>query len=634
MDKALHCLKKYWGHQEFRHLQTEIITSVLQKDNVLAILPTGAGKSICYQIPALLNKGICLVISPLIALMEDQIDSLEKRGIKALQLSGGMNQNDTVTAFDNLLYGNYKFLYLSPEKMESELVREKLRDIPINLIAIDEAHCISQWGHDFRPSYLRLSELGEILPNVPIIALTATATKQVEIDIIEQLGLKDPVHFRSSIFRQNLSIGLVKTENPMGKLKQILSQKNEPSIVYVGRRKESIIYSDYLNTQGISAAHYHGGMDRDERSKVLNDWLDERTRVVVATNAFGMGIDKDNVRSVIHCHLPLSLESYVQEIGRAGRDGKPSYAYMLFNDYQVTESKNLLENSKADPKFCRDLYIRLNEYLKISPGEISDSGYRLDISEFCQIYHLPLAKSYSALGHLERENVIRFAGNPKRESRVILIDAPRNVLDRSESSDFEGRLLQVLLRNYGGIYEQKIRIKESFLANKLGASKHEIIRSLNLLSKLEVLKYDESHGMSELFFLMPREDKFVYHSIKNNISARNQVKKMHLSSVHTYIMNASTCRNRQLVDYFGEKDIENCGLCDNCRKNDRSETSLTFAELAERIQLMLKEHGELDFNQLTEIFATETKTLSKTLELMVEKGRIKLNLRDKFELIS
>lgn len=612
-------------------MQEEVIHELLKGRDVLAVLPTGSGKSLCYQVPAVSGDGICLVVSPLVALMEDQVKGLENRGIRALHLGGGMSRNDTITAFDNLLYGNYKLVYASPEKLQSDLVQEKLQQLPVNLIAIDEAHCISQWGHDFRPSYLKLGFLHELFPDIPRIALTATATERVEKDILIQLGLQNPSTFRSSLFRDNLSIGLVKTQNNLGRLVQILREKSEPAIVYVGTRKDSIVYAQHLRDRGISAGSYHGGLDAQERAEALESWLNETTKVMVATNAFGMGIDKANVRCVIHCHVPLSIEAYVQEIGRAGRDEKPAFAYLLYHEQSLAEVNERVRNSLADPVFCRRVYKHLNDYFQIAQGEFRESVLAFDLNEFCKTYDLPLGQTFSALGHFEREDILVFDGSPRRTSRVRIIESSEALLERTSLQTLASKVLQVLLRSYGGIHEQKISIQESFIASKTRATRSEVIQQLEILQKNGVLTYEKSEGQAELRFLVPREDNFVHRTVAKNIEARNRTKLTQLKSMQRYLENDLVCRNRQLVAYFGEDDREDCGQCDICRKKKRESDWPGYDKVAEQVRNLLHSSHELDFTEIRQRLELDPERLSKTLEMMVEKKWIKLNLQNKFE---
>jgi len=365
MSTTLEILSKYWGYKSFREPQQAIVETILQKKSAFVMLPTGAGKSLCYQLPALMMDGVCLVISPLIALMEDQVQSLEKKGVKAIALSSKLNRHETIIAFDNLLFGNYKFLYLSPEKLQSAFVQDKLAQLNLSLIAIDEAHCISEWGHDFRPSYMKIPILNDLHPETPKIALTASATPKVKQDILENLQLAGAAIFEKSFARTNLSIQMLHRENIMGTMLQLLKGNDEPAIVYVGTRKDTIHFSNFLNRNGLRSAFYHGGLSHDQKTKALNSWKDEKQSIMVATNAFGMGIDKSNVRLIIHAHVPGSMENYMQEIGRAGRDGIKSTAYLLYNESLIYESENLIEKSIASPEFCKTVYSKLNDFYHI-----------------------------------------------------------------------------------------------------------------------------------------------------------------------------------------------------------------------------------------------------------------------------
>ncbi|MCF6297975.1 MAG: RecQ family ATP-dependent DNA helicase, partial [Flavobacteriaceae bacterium] len=357
MMNSIHdILQKYWNHKVFRDPQKEIINAVIKKNDVFALLPTGAGKSLCFQIPALTKSGVCIVISPLIALMEDQVNSLQKKNIKALALTSKYNIEDTIKAFDNLRYGNYKFLYLSPEKLQSEFIQDKISQLEVNLIAVDEAHCISQWGHDFRPAYLKISILKKIHPQVNIIALTASATPKVMNDIVKNLELKNVQIFKKSFSRKNLIYSILKAENKLDKLEKVLLAYDEPVIVYTNTRKNCIDISKQLNRIGYKSSYYHGGLQNNEKLVAFNNWMEEKTPIMVATNAFGMGIDKNNVRAVIHMNIPNSIENYLQEVGRAGRDGIKSFAILIYNDNTIFECKDFLDKGIATPQFHKEVY--------------------------------------------------------------------------------------------------------------------------------------------------------------------------------------------------------------------------------------------------------------------------------------
>lgn len=625
-------LLKYWGYESFRAPQEAIVKGVLQKQNAFVMLPTGAGKSLCYQLPGIMMEGVCLVISPLIALMEDQVQSLEKKNIKAIALSSKLNQHETIIAFDNLLYGNYKFLYLSPEKLQSPLIQEKISQLKLSLIAIDEAHCISQWGHDFRPSYMNLSILKELHPEVPIIALTGSATPKVKQDILEHLELNDVQIFENSFARPNLSIQLLHHENITGMVKQLLMACEEPSIVYVGTRKDTINFAKLLTDSGLQAVFYHGGLSHDQKTKALNTWKEAKKTVMVATNAFGMGIDKSNVRRIIHAHLPNSLENYMQEIGRAGRDGVLSKVYLLYNDNLIFESKNLLQKSMASPDFCKKIYTKLNDFYSIAFGENPETIFNFDLQEFCATYKLPMLKTYAAINHLHLEGIILYNQNPNKRSKIRVIEKSSKLFEIQTINKELGIVVQLLLRSYGGIHDQMISVNEFFLAQKLNKSRKEVIHLLQTLDKDKIIIYKRQISSVELKFLVPREDDFVFHSISNHINTRNKAKVSKLDAMIRFLKNDFTCRQIQLLTYFGEEYSEACGICDVClKKQDKVKTD--YKKLADQMLLLLNHSSPLDANEIAVQLDLDRKKVVKTLQLLIERNSIQLNLQQKFELV-
>jgi len=473
MNSAQNLLQKHWNYQTFLEPQEKIINAVIKKQNVIALLPTGAGKSACFQIPALMNDGVCIVVSPLIALMEDQVRSLQEKGLKAIALTSKLNLEETISAFDNLQYGNFKFLYLSPEKLQSEFIQEKISQLRVNLIAIDEVHCISQWGHDFRPAYLKIAILKKLHPNSNFIALTASATPKVLEDIISNLKLDDVKIFKKSFYRNNLEIKLINTENVFERLSHILLKITEPVIVYTGTRKSCIYISNFLNHKGFESTFYHGGLPMEDKITSIKKWTNQTTPIIVATNAFGMGIDKANVRAIIHMNIPNSIENYMQEIGRAGRDGKRSEVYLIYNNNTLYESDNYLKKGISDVKFCKVLYGKLNEHYQISTGEIQDKTYALNLQEFCSKYNLSVLKAFSALNNFEHENIIELYQNISKRSRLKIIVGNRYLFEYEKRNPKLEAILKVVLRNYGGTFEQLTSINENFIANKLNISKSE-----------------------------------------------------------------------------------------------------------------------------------------------------------------
>ena len=632
MSTLLEMLSKYWGYKTFRGPQQAIVNTVLQKQNAFVMLPTGAGKSLCYQLPALMMDGICLVISPLIALMEDQVQSLEKKGIKALVLSAKLNRHETIIAFDNLRYGNYKFLYLSPEKLQSPLIQAKIAELELSLIAVDEAHCISQWGHDFRPAYMEISILNELHPQTPKMALTGSATPLVKQDILDILNLKDAIVFEESVARSNLSIQMLYRENIMGTLLQLLKACRESSIIYVGTRKDTVHFSDFFKNAGIPATFYHGGLSHDEKTKALNDWLDDKKTVMVATNAFGMGIDKPKVRMIIHAHLPNSIENYMQEIGRAGRDGLKSDVYLLYNDNIIFESENMLQKSMANPEFCKTVYRKLNDFYHIGRGENPETNFIFDLQEFISTYGLPLIKTYTAINHLHQENILFFNQSPNKSSRLRVVEKNSKLFEIQANKKDLGSVLQLLLRNYGGIHDEMITINEVFIAQKLNKTRKEVVDLLQTLDKDKVVIYKKKFNLVELKFLVPREDNFVFHSISKNIVSRNKTKLLKSKAMVVLVKNDSTCRQLQLLAYFGEKNHNECGICDVCLKRAKIDHT-DYQILAGAIIELLKGANALDANEISIRLGQDRKNVIKTLHLLIERHSIHLNLQHKFELI-
>jgi len=633
MDKAYDLLKKHWGFDSFRKPQAAIIKAVLGGNDAFVLLPTGAGKSICYQIPALMTEGVCLVVSPLIALMEDQVKSLEEKGIKALVLSSKLNRHDTIIAFDNLMHGNYKFLYLSPEKLQSEFIQEKISQLSLNLIAIDEAHCISQWGHDFRSAYLKIPVLNDIHPGIPKIALTATATARVKNDIIENLELTSAKIFTGSYYRDNLYIRILKKEDIRSGMLNLLKSIDEPAIVYVGTRKNTVQYARFLKSQQIKATHYHGGLDNKQKSEALQQWKEEKSKVMVATNAFGMGIDKSNVRMVIHANLPNSVENYMQEIGRAGRDGKPSMTYLLYNDNSILESELILKKSIVSPELCRSVYGKLNDYYQIANGELSEEIFNFDLQEFALHYDFQFMQVYYALNHLQNEDVIFYDQNPNKTSRIKIIENSTKLFQVQSSQNIQAKVLQMLLRTYGGVHEQFIAINESLISSKLNQTKDEVIQALRRLDLDKVLVYNESSNRLKLKFLVPREDNFVYHMFRANITQRNKTKEAKSKGLYHLIKNDQICRQIQLLHYFGEILDTPCGHCDVCLSK-KPTAKIDHQELSGQILNLIKKNKTITTNEVNQLLPIDKGEIVKTLQLMVERKLIGLNLQNKFYIIT
>ncbi len=624
-------LFKYWKFEQFREPQEAIINAVLDDQNVLALLPTGAGKSLCFQVPALSRPGICIVISPLIALMQDQVDSLQEKGIKAMMLSSKYSLEETIIAFDNLKYGKYKFLYLSPEKLQSELIREKLKSLPVNLIAVDEAHCISEWGHDFRPSYLKINILKELFPEVNTIALTATATKRVLTDIQEYLKIDSAKVFRKSFYRENLVYRVFKTEDILLELKNTLKDNKDTAIVYVNTRRTAVNISNYLNKQKIRSVFYHGGITSEEKQKAFERWKTEKGLVMVSTNAFGMGIDKADVRNIIHINVPQSIENYIQETGRAGRDGKSAGALLFYNENTLFDFKNTIEKGMATVEICRKVYINLNKYYEIALGEQSERIFDFNLQEFCSVFEFPVINTFNALMILENEGIIAYDQAVDKRSVIKVVADKESLFSYQERNPSLKVLLQNLLRTYGGILDQFIRINEYNLSKRLHRSKQLIIQQLKQMDKDNILKYKGYDVVSKLSFLVPREDQYTINRIAPHIKKRNLLKRSKADAVIGLIRNDQVCRYAQILSYFDEEVSGfSCGKCDVCTHHNKKEISYNI--LAERIKELLDTSESLNSKEIVEKLNYEKNKILKTLQFLLDNGSLHLNSQNKFNI--
>jgi ATP-dependent DNA helicase RecQ len=518
---------------------------------------------------------------------------------------------------------------LSPEKLQSEFIQNKIGQLEVNLIAVDEAHCISEWGHDFRPAYLKIPILKNILPDVKMIALTATATPKVMTDIVENLELSDVQIFSKSFYRNNLFYNIIKTENALHKLKQILLKIDEPVIVYAGSRKRSIDISNFLNRNNFKSQYYHGGMDSEEKSKALENWMNEKIPIIVATNAFGMGIDKSNVRAVIHMNIPYSVENYQQEVGRAGRDGFKSYATLIFNDGSIIDFKSYLEKGIVTPKYSQQVYEKINQFYQIGNGELNDRYYHLNLQDFCNTYDLSLLKTYYVLNSFESENIIDIKQNFNKKSAFKIIVKNSFLFEYEKLNPRLYNTLKVILRNYGGAFDQFIKINEGTIAKKLNQKRIEVIKSLKQLENDNIIIYQKSTSDLKLKFLVPRDEKFVMAQISENLKKKNKVKIQKAKSIISYVENNGICRNVQLLNYFGEKNIQECGKCDVCISKKKRETRADYSNIANKITNILKTDVPTSYDELVSQLDSDKKSIIKTLQLMVEKNSIRLTSQNK-----
>lgn len=631
MISAQTILKKHWGYTSFKPMQEDIIASVLDGKDTIALLPTGGGKSLCFQIPALAMDGICIVVSPLVALMTDQVNALKDRGIKALKITGGIPFNDLSTLLDNALYGNYKFLYLSPERLQQEIVQNYIRQMNVNLIAVDEAHCISQWGNDFRPAYKNINLLRELHPLVPIIGLTATATAEVLEDTIAELKMELPAIFKNSFVRENLSYQVFKEDDKLYRTAQLLKTNKGSAIVYVRSRKSTIEISNQLNSLGISSTFYHGGVSAKEKTQKLDSWRNGKVSTMVATNAFGMGIDHPNVRYVIHLQIPESIESYFQEAGRAGRDGQFATAVLLYNEYDKIYVKKQFIESLPSTSALKAIYRKLNNYFQISYGEGEFTKHNFGFSEFCKTYNLNAMLAYNALNSLDRLGIIQLSQEFGRKSMLQFMISSQKVLSYFEKDVAASVIGKTILRIYGGIFEMSTAVNLDLIAAKTGQSIKTIIAVLEKMQRDQVIELNLQITDASLTFLVPREDDKTINVISRQVEALNQKKKRQVNAVLRYLDNTKTCRSVQLVSYFGETTATACGVCSVCDSQKPKSSKKELQEIAKNI-LALLEAEDLTSREISEKLTFAEANILKVLRLLMDAERIKVNFKNQYYL--
>jgi ATP-dependent DNA helicase RecQ len=564
MPPTIHAtLKEYWGYDAFRPLQEDIILSVLDGHDTLALLPTGSGKSVCYQVPALVKEGICLVISPLIALMKDQVQQLRKKGISALALHTGMSYKDITNTLELAVNSKIKMLYLSPERLQTRVFKDYLSEMTVSLIAIDEAHCVSQWGYDFRPSYLQIASLRQSLPEVPVLALTASATPLVQQDIIEKLELKKPKVLKGSFARDGLSYSCFEEDNKLEKLLTILQQVEGSSVVYCKSRRRTVEICKYLQQKALSATFYHAGLDQEERNERQQNWSANQSRIMVSTNAFGMGIDKPDVRTVIHYDVPDCLENYYQEAGRAGRDRQKAYAVLLYQQQEIDEAKNQLQKKFPDPKTVKEVYQALANFLQIPAGSGEGNTYDFDLALFCSNFNFDRIVAISALQILQAEGYCALNEAVFVPSKVQF-NGGRNWLEEFEQQHPALEpLIKALLRNYEGIFSYPAMISETFLAKILRLEKDRIINDLIFLHQHGLIIYAPRKEQPQLVLLTERVKSEQVQINQSALNKRKALAEERLQKFSAYI-SQTNCRSVFIGQYFGDKEIKPCGICDNC----------------------------------------------------------------------
>lgn len=577
-------LEKHWGYPEFRELQLEIIESVCSGKDTLALMPTGGGKSITFQVPALAMNGLCLVVTPLIALMKDQVQNLRDRGIKAVAVYSGMTREEILVALDNCIYGDYKFLYVSPERLSTELFLGRLQHLKVCLLAIDESHCISQWGYDFRPSYLNIADVREHLPGVPVLALTATATPEVVEDIQQKLRFATPNVFQKSFERSNLAYVVRPTDDKEKMLLQILEKTPGTAVIYVRNRKNTKEVSDLLRKKGISADYFHAGLTHDQKDKRQKAWKNGDCRVIVATNAFGMGIDKADVRVVVHMDLPDSLEAYFQEAGRAGRDGKKAYAVLLYQKTDSTKLKKRLSDSFPDKELIRNVYVSLAHYFQIAEGTGAGSMLAFDLPDFCTKFKYNFLQAYHALKILEQAGYLVLTEELDNPSRIYFLSKREDLYHLKLGDKGSDELLQVLLRSYTGLFADFTPIQEEALAKRVKSTPKEVYDRLLYMARNGIVNYIPRKRSPYVLYPINREDRERLRLPRSVYEDRRERYQNRISAILAYATNDQACRSRQLLLYFGQKDAPTCGKCDYCLK--KTESGLSNIEF-ERIWMAL-----------------------------------------------
>ena len=624
MSNSLALLEKYWGHTSFRPLQAEIIASVLQQQDTLALLPTGGGKSICFQIPALQMDGICIVISPLVALIQDQVANLKANGIKAIAITGGLKSNEISALLDNCVYGNYKFLYISPERLQQEIIQERIRQMHVNLIAVDEAHCISQWGNDFRPAYKNIHTLRAFLPSVPCIALTATATPTVVDDIIHSLHLKNAHKFQQSFSRKNISYNVYETEHKITTIEKTLRKYPQSCIIYTRNRKSTTTIHEALLRKGLTSIFFHGGLSSEEKKESLQKWLSGSVQTIVATNAFGMGIDKADVKNVIHVQLPDCLENYYQEAGRAGRNGDSANAIILTDEDDIRVLQQQFIQNVPDVEFLKLVFRKLCNFFQIAYGEGYDTKHAFAFYEFCKAYQFPSQKTYAALQLLDRHSIVQLSQNFFKKTTLQFIVDQHNLLEYLETNSSLNLITQAILRMYGGAFEQKININTAFISQKLGLPKEKIIAVIRQLAKDEIISLEEIKTDAEITFLVAREDDKTIHRIAKEVNVQNELKKTRVQAVIDYIKNRETCKNTQLLSYFGEEEKKPCGICSVCKTQKITRPSNELQIVIKDDILKCLQKKEMNSNELCSVLPYREELILAIIQLLLESNQIKL----------
>lgn len=629
MNNPKEILKKYWGFDSFRSQQEEIINRVLKNKDTVALLPTGGGKSLCYQLPAFLTEGCTLVISPLIALMQDQVDQMNAKGIKSMMLTNTQPLN---IQLDNCQYGDFKLMYCSPEKVLSKEFRQRIKELKINRIAVDEAHCISEWGNDFRPAFKQINKLRDLLPDIPILAVTATATPIVLSDIIKSLNLKDSCLFQESFVRTNIRINSISTEDKFGTLIKILSGNTDSGIIYCSSRKTTEQVVKILEQNSISCAYYHGGRTTSERKELLQNWLSEKTKIMVATNAFGMGVDKSDVRTVIHLNLPSSIENYYQEIGRAGRDGNNANAYLLFQASDKKRTREQFLQSLPDKKFIKTCYKNLCNYLNIAYGEGNDLINNLSLKEFCKTYNLNPKKTLTTLNYLEQEGVFNLIQFSKQRAMITFLLNQNQTLELLKSQNETTQIFQHIIRNYHNIFNDTVELDLDHIVRLTNLPFKSIISALKQWHGEGNIELNYAQTDIQIQWLVPREDQYTLAPLLQRLEHNQNVKKEKVEAIIEFAYSTKACKQKQILNYFGEKNTQKCMKCNalECSQTNTIDHKLLSELILEHIKENLISLKELDQS----ISDYSTFDIGESVRILLENKKVLLTKDNKLKIYS
>ena len=625
MNKYQEILKQYWGYDSFRDLQEEIITSIGEGKDTLGLMPTGGGKSITFQVPALAQEGICIVITPLIALMKDQVQNLRKREIKALAIYSGMTRQEILTALENCIFGNYKFLYISPERLDTEIFRTKLRSMKVSMITVDESHCISQWGYDFRPAYLKIAEIRELLPEVPVLALTATATPEVVTDIQARLKFREGNVFRMSFERKNLAYIVRKTDNKTKEIPYILQRISGSAIIYVRNRRRTKEITELLMNEGITADFYHAGLDNAVKDLRQKRWQSGEVRVMVATNAFGMGIDKPDVRIVLHLDLPDSPEAYFQEAGRAGRDGEKAYAVILYSKSDKTTLHKRMVDTFPDKEYILNVYEHLQYYYQMAMGDGFQCIREFNLEEFCRKFKYFPVPVDSALKILTQAGYLEYTDEQDNSSRILFTIRRDELYKLREMGKEAEALIQSILRSYTGVFTDYAYISEESLAIRTGLTRQQIYNILVTLTKRRIVDYIPRKKTPYIIYTRERLELRFLHIPPSVYEERKARYEARIKAMEEYVTTENVCRSRMLLRYFGEKNEHNCGQCDVCLSkratNDLSEES--YEEVKRQI-LDLLSHNPLTPAETADQIKAEKEDIGQVIRYLLDEGELKM----------